>query len=357
MKPNDDGEFQEFIDGMTCGVEFLDEVKLVVAWRKEKKWENSIVQKIVRQYGLLEPNPRTYLELAKSPEVCGGVSDLFIMTPAQQLVALYMMLGSSDDCDFGDVYWIGFKELSTYVAKSAIAAALVMRDDDDGSSRPRPTLQEVLMKIGFRKDLKATNSDLSNKWDSFDRYEIVNHVFLDDEEHTNSREMGSTLFEASGVLHICKRAEKELLSMTVASELDKPDMPSAWKNTHCSAYPDSFVTFYCKQDDCFNPIKFTLMIQAKDYHNKSQLNFPKLEKHSKRCEDSILDNVFGKDRLLCVAGSDKKIIAKNKRNGKNKRSFIPYAVNRSKLLQGLLSTLENQRNRKIMDEKNGKKSV
>ena len=143
MKPNDDGEFQEFIDGMTCGVEFLDEVKLlVVAWRKEKKWENSIVQKIVRQYGLLEPNPRTYLELAKSPEVCGGVSDLFIMTPAQQLVALSMM-GISSRSHFLEKTLDGFELISMQNAKSAIAAALLM-SDDDGSSRPRPTLQEVL---------------------------------------------------------------------------------------------------------------------------------------------------------------------------------------------------------------------
>jgi hypothetical protein len=88
----------------------------------------------------------------------------------------------------------------------------------------------------------------------------VDHVFRDDEEHTKSREMECTLQMESGSLYIRKRAEKELLSMTVASELDKPDMPIAWKNTRWSPYPDSFVTFYCKQDDSSNPIKFTLII-------------------------------------------------------------------------------------------------
>jgi hypothetical protein len=85
------------------------------------------------------------------------------------------------------------------------------------------------------------------------------------------------------------------------------------------------------------------------------LNFANLKKHAKCCEDSILDNVFGKGRLFCVAGSDEKVIAKNKKNGNDiKRSFIPYAVNRSKILQELLSTLENQRNRRNNDERNEK---
>ena len=100
------------------------------------------MQKMVRQYGLLEPNPRTYLELAKRPEVCGGVSDLFIMTPAQQLVALSMM-GISSRSHFLEKTLDGFELISMQNAKSAIAAALLM-SDDDGSSRPRPTLQEVL---------------------------------------------------------------------------------------------------------------------------------------------------------------------------------------------------------------------
>ena len=82
-------------------------------------------------------------------------------------------------------------------------------------------------------------------------------------------------------------------------------LPSAWINFGNSPLADGFVTFWCEATTGEKPSDFkcTLTNQAKDYHNDSKLDKAKLNKHAERCNAAVLDGVFGKRRLLCVAGS------------------------------------------------------
>ena len=79
------------------------------------------------------------------------------------------------------------------------------------------------------------------------------------------------------------------------------------------------------------------MNQAKDYHNDSKLNKTKLNKHAERCNAAVLDGVFGKRRLLCVAGSMDVVLAKVQCN--KDRNFLPYVFDNGQILLELLETL------------------
>ena len=107
---------------------------------------------------------------------------------------------------------------------------------------------------------------------------------------------------------------------------------------------DGVVTFYVMETGATKCSKFTVMIQAKDYHNGSKLNTTKLNEHAHRCGASVLDGIFGGDRLLCVAGSQEVVLAKKARAADKRRALIPYVFDNGLILESLLGTLQSQRN-------------
>jgi hypothetical protein len=128
------------MDSMACGVTFIPRAIRLVGLT-----DMNPIQRIVRRFGLLEP---TLLP----PEPRAVASDLFVMRPAQQLVALTML--GIDTASMLEASPFGFEVLSTHVAKCAIAASSAI----DVSTRP--DLQKILSKIGFTVDRYASSDDI-----------------------------------------------------------------------------------------------------------------------------------------------------------------------------------------------------
>lgn len=155
--PLDDTLYQDFMDSMTCGVTFIPRaIKLVGLTGMNP------IQRIVRHFGLLEP---TLLP----PRPGGFASDLFVMRPAQQLVALTML--GIDTASMLEASPFGFEVLSTHVAKCAIAASSAI----DVSTRP--DLQKILTKIGFTVDRYATSDDIITAWKQLAFYKAADYKF------------------------------------------------------------------------------------------------------------------------------------------------------------------------------------
>lgn len=307
-------------------------------------------QMIVNNYGLLEPQ----LKLLFEPGM--KARDIFIMKPAQQLVALTML--GMDASFFLGASPFGFEVLSTNIAKCAIAATSVIEDEK------RPTLQKALQTIGFEIDERATSDSIKEEWKNLDKIKVVENIFdcVGEDEETlianamKTRPMNVELRQFCGddtdenLLQIDSMASKTLKAMKPREKDGEFGLPSAWINYGPSPLADGFVTFYCQRttgttvtaDSAF---RFTLMNQAKDYHNGgSKLHTKKLNERAVRCSAPVLDGVFGKRRLLCVAGSKDVVVAKVA--CAQKRNFMPYAFDSGRILKGLLKTLESQRNLK-----------
>lgn len=333
--PYDSLEFQKFMNSMRCGVEFSEHVEKTVGVPGAKL---NTMQRIVRNFGLLEPSVH-----AGAMQPGFEAKNLFVMTSAQQLVAL-TLLGMTAS-SFLEASPFGFEILSTHVAKCAIAASSVIKEPE------RPNLQTTLSKIGFRLDPHDnTDSSVKGEWENLESYKVANHTFNEEEDaeafETRQMNVGLELFadeDGIDLLQIAKDAFRTLLGMGVSADDEfEGALPSTWINYGASLLADGFVTFFCKKTDERGAFRFTLMIQAKDYHNKSKLNIKKLKGHADRCKDVSLDGVFGECRLLCVAGS--KDIVEAKQKCTQKRHFVPYASDKGEILKALLAVLESQRN-------------
>jgi hypothetical protein len=247
--------------------------------------------------------------------------------------------------------------LNTHVAKCAIAASSVI------TLPSRPNLATVLTKIGFKVDEKNTSDHVKKCWNSMSTYKVADHRFdSSDSELSNTRLMKVELelFKSSTGTHlpqIDKRAFEALGKMYPASENSQFVLPCAWINFGASPLADGFVTFLCTHDVSSTattlipatapsegepPFRFTLMIQAKDYHNGTSLNATKLSKHARNCNDDSLDGVIGEKRLLCLAGGS--VVVTASRKCQCPREFMPYAPGNGLILNDLLGRLELKRN-------------
>lgn len=228
------------------------------------------------------------------------------MKPAQQLVAL-TMLGMEAD-QFLEATPYGFEVLSTHIAKSAIAASSVIKEES------HPTLQEALQSIGFEIDDSSTSDELKTEWGKLATLVVVEHAF----DYTGTETERSVPFENAmktrpmnvelrqlwdidtdePLLQIDSMAFKTLTVMDAQAKDKTFVLPSTWIHFGASPFADGFVTFSCKKKTpetatANPPFKFTLENQAKDYHNGSKLLIRKLNEHAVRCGDSLLDGVFG----------------------------------------------------------------
>jgi hypothetical protein len=349
--PSNNALYQDFMDSMTCGVTFIPRAISLVGLTHMNP-----IQRIVRHFGLLEPTLRP-------PRPGEKAYNLFVMRPAQQLVALTML--GIDTASMLEASPFGFEVLSTHVAKCAIAVSSAI----DVSTRP--DLQKILTKIGFTVDEHATSDAIITDWEELAFYKAADYK-LDDSDNlaSDTRQMKVELDLYKGekgedLLQIDKAAFQTLSKMEAVTLAEGDDgtrlafaVPSTWIDYGASPLADGFVSFFCKdyrlplkkpfrfffwkeyRESLKKPFRFTLMIQAKDYHNDNQLNIKKLNEHAARCSDVSLDGVFGKNRLLCVAGNAGVIHAK--KSCTVKRNFMPFASNSGKILSDLLETLESQ---------------
>jgi hypothetical protein len=297
----DDILFQEFMDSMACGVTFIPRAMRLVGLTGMNP-----IQPIVGKFGLLEPSLAT-------PEPGEVASDLFVMRPAQQLVALTML--GINTALLLEASAFRFEILSTHVAKCAIAASSAIE------LSARPHLQTILTKIGFRVDNNATSDAIKMVWEKLALYKPADCKFYGrDPSTTDTRQMKVELDllvaeNGADLLQIDKVAFRTLHKMeAVTAGESEFTVPSTWINYGASPLADGFVSFFCTDESA--PInqrvafRFTLLNQAKYYNNNSRLNPKKLNEHAIRCNDVSLDGLFGKCRFLCVAGNADVIHAK-----------------------------------------------
>lgn len=332
LAPPPGEEFEKFLNDMECGVVFCSEVAWLVGG------EENPIQIIVSKYGLLEPNPI-------APQPSRGIDKVFVMQPAQQLVAL-SLLGIQPEMLL-EASPFGFEVLSTHVAKCAIAAASVI------DKNTRPSLQQTLTKIGFQLDaMNNTSGTVEAYWKRLKHFKVASHEFNggdgDDKAHfTRTMKVEMGLYESTDgkdLLLIDKIARESLIGMVAKDRKVSFSPPAAWINYGNSPLADGFVTFFCTTDEATvgnEAFRFTLMIQAKDYHNGSKLKTKKLKDHADRCSDAALNGVFGSERLLGVAG--RKEVVHSKGATTIERNFMPYALDQGIVLAELLPTLESQR--------------
>ena len=177
----------------------------------------------------------------------------------------------------------------------------------------RPTLKRVLTKIGLQVDRRATSTEIRDKFNGLDNYKVIPYKVGEDGLKEDDYQTKQTNDELDSVnindndydLQICKKAHKALMGMEESSQeevklnlkevLINSFLPNAWINYGSrSPLADGFVTFYCKDLVSSGTVqRFTLMVQAKDYHNNSSLCIQKLNAHAVRCADKSLNGVFG----------------------------------------------------------------
>jgi hypothetical protein len=300
------------------------------------------IKKLVSRYGILEPNRES------SPKPGDRIQTPYVMKPAQQLIALYML-----DVELGGMLEstpFGFETLSTHLIKCAVAASVTVQYDC------RPSLHKVLSKIGFEIDEQSTSDEIKKVWSKMKDYKATCSTISGFEKTQLYRRTRQLQVE----LHIRKSkqhgkilvVDKLLLAVltslhyaqdftTVHSSL----LPVTCINYGNSPFADGFVTFYVKEKDKDTPFKFTVMNQSKDYHNETKLDAKKLNAHACTGQDELLDKVFGEKRLLCVSGAHDVVVAKKK--CQMKRNCMPFAADKSMLLKELLGKLESQRNIRI----------
>lgn len=108
-----------------------------------------------------------------------------------------------------------------------------------------------------------------------------------------------------------------------------------------------------EDDDKEDEVKMcTIMNQAKDYAVDTKLKYAQLKDHAHRCHQSVLNGVFGENRLLCLSGRGKIISSPTARHSKYGRPHLPFRVNESGVMTGLLSLLDAKRSKKSRVEVN-----
>ena len=126
--------------------------------------------------------------------------------------------------------------------------------------------------------------------------------------------------------------------------------PIACINEGNSNLCDGTVTFFAVKavDRGFVEKKFSIMVQAKDYDEKTGLDATKLNEHAKTMANQVLDGVFGDLRLLCVASGSESLLAAR---AVDPRDFLPFKFKSGVLLNRLLAKLQSQRSQSIRVEK------
>jgi hypothetical protein len=286
------------------------------------------------------------------------------MAEAQQLVATHM-LGVSLEGMLDLSPW-GYEVMSTHFVKTVIVASCAI------SFEERPSLQDALKTIGFDIDPNSTSESVKKTWD--DLADWTAHGWKNATQHLTTSfavELriledvefdctGSTNDETSTIsndkgrcLQIDCNAAKVLQGMGNTVE-SAPELcpPVAFVNTGNSPFPDGFVTFYAVkkfQNENEMPqhcTKWTIAIQAKDYHFGTSLNAKSLNKHADRTKDTILNRVFGTKRFLAVASGHASLFARRRVED---REFLPYQLpaTHSSFMSGLLGLMERNEQSRI----------
>ena len=307
------------------------------------------IRYMVAVFGLLEPS-----DVMK--EMNGGlaIAPPLTMNPAQQLVAAYML--GIDLAEMLEPSWIGFEVLATHSVKCAIAASMAVERSS------RPSLKETLQHVGFRLDKNATSDAVTEEWNKMDNFQAVCVPPNRDQEptvfHTKTRQMrvGLNMMSDTKALQVDKLLHETLSAFGVNFDKRKRKTfspPVACTNYGNSSLPDGYVTFVVedkkaskktasKKEASKRLQKWTIMIQAKDYHGSS-INAASLNKHAENACTPLLNGIFGENRLLCVASSDGSIESSRKAS---ERNFLPFHVQKSDLFKALLKQLKEQRSEK-----------
>mmetsp|Transcript_33237 Transcript_33237/g.80594 ORF Transcript_33237/g.80594 Transcript_33237/m.80594 type:complete len:865 (+) Transcript_33237:166-2760(+) len=298
------------------------------------------VLEIVSRFGLLEPNTNTSEQEWKPGK---AIEKPFVMTASHQIMALYLLGVGMENMLEGSPF--GFETLSTHLVKCAVASSLAVAEEQ------RPCLQNVFQKIGFRVCPRSTHADIKKQWNKLGTWKAVGSACTGSDVFLRTRQLQAELVietkslqDGSGnqeVLSIEKLLQSALKGLQ--SSKDQYCNPLACINYGNSPFADGYITFHVIDFSVVNgqPFKFTIMNQSKDYHTSS-LDVEKLEKHAEKGENELLGGIFGHERLLCVSSSEGNLIAKRQCSD---RKFLPYCVDQSHILRGLLGTLTKQRNR------------
>lgn len=257
----------------------------------------------------------------------------------------------------------GFETLTTHLVKCAVAASLAV------DKEKRPCLQEVLKKIGFQVDSLSTSTCIKNKWNELATFKVIGSKW-ENKERRSCQVFRST-YQMKAKLMKARLGPKRETECLIVDKLLfealknlRPDpeaysSPVACVNFGNSPFADGFVTFYVTKEsrcnsgaasdtqepqledspEANNVTRFTIMNQSKDYHTTS-LDVTKLQKHSERGKDKLLNTIFGESRLLCVSSSKEVILSKRECQP---RDFLPFCADQSTILENLLATLQKQR--------------
>jgi hypothetical protein len=309
--PDQSDEYEQMVSEMSFALPLHAEIDGSIGGSK------GCIEKLVSRYGILEPN------IESPPKPGERIQTPYVMKPAQQLVALYML-----DVELGGMLEstpFGFETLSTHLIKCAVAASVTVRYDC------RPSLHMVLSKIGFVFDEQSTSDEIKKVWSEMKNYKATCSTIsgfekpqlyrrtrqLQVELHVRkSKEHGKILVVDKLLLAVLTSLKYAQDCTTVHSSL----LPVTCINYGNSPFADGFVTFYVKEEDKDTPFKFTVMNQSKDYYNETKQDAKKLNVHADTGQDELLDKVFGEKRLLCVSGAHDVVVAK--KMCRIKRKFI-----------------------------------
>lgn len=318
----------------------------VAAWAQEMNFfsfatKECCVRDLVKKYGLLEPSTpveKGHRGLMINPPVK--------MTTPQQLVAAFM-LGLDLDSML-EPTWFGFELMSTHFVKCALAASAAV------CFEKRPPVADTLALLGFGLDPIATTTSVRDTWTKLEDWVAV---FTDEDGYndyffsTRQVKVGLKIVEAENepnfeLLQIEKKLKDAIMKATPLVRTDSvPPVgsvpPIACINEGNSDLCDGIVTFWAMHKTGRFAEKLSIMVQAKDYHDTSTLDVHKLNKHAQTMSNKVLDGVFGKQRLLCVASTSASLLATSQVS--IEREFLPFVFNMGNLLSQLLSQLKSQR--------------
>jgi hypothetical protein len=314
------------------------------------------VKGLVTTYGLLEPS-RPIKKEHRGNLILPPVQ----MSTPQQLVAVFML--GLNIHSMLEPTWFGFELMSTHFVKCAIAASAAV------CKEKRPSVQFALESLGIVLDNNPTN-DVTKTWEGMDTlYPVFSKVPANSEkdqyyQHTRQLEVGLGIVdtvEHGEVLQIESKLRQAINQAYPPNSIGITGnvAPISFVNEGNSDLFDGGVTFWALHGETSKEGKVTLEhreekvtieIQAKDYHGQSKVDATKLNEHSAKVGNPLLDKLFGSIRLLCVSSPMARAVMSST-VALNKRNYMPYVVERSSLLTTLLSDLQQQRWRKWRIEK------
>jgi hypothetical protein len=297
------------------------------------------VSELVKSYGLLE-HSRAVKHHKKGQHIRPPLK----MSVPQQLVAVFML---GIDCQsMLQPSWFGFEIMSTNFVKCALAASAAV------SVSKRPSVKDTLSCLGFQLDDFATGETIANLWNSLgDWNAIFASAVFRSQYHIKTQQLdaGLRLLTGNGglqLLEIDKKLKRAIVDNLRGDEKTGAVPPIACINRGNSDLCDGIVTFFANERG-FNasPKKISIMIQVKDYHEKSTVDATGMNFHVAKHNNEALNGVFGETRLFCVASTKNALIARQP--VARKHEYLPFIVENGCLLTGLLQELKLQRNEKL----------